>query len=116
MRNHSAEIVRMPKLCSKCAGLITIAVVLISGCGARLGPAYDAAQDDPANRLPEQIVVHQRDTAPTDQNKAAQQLVEENRAEYEAWLEARNSGSDEYQEFLEYKEWLEFKKKQDASI
>ena len=96
-------------------GLITIAVVLIAACGVVPGPAYDSAQDDPANSLPEEIVVHQRTQAPADQIEVPQQLTEENKAEYEAWLEARNSGSDEYQEFLEFKEWLEFKKRNNVS-
>ena len=90
-----------------------MAVVFLSGCGAKLGPAYDSGQDDPANSLPEEIVVHKGGDDADKQTDESPQEIAENEAEYEAWLKARNSGSAEYQEFLEFREWLEYKKKQE---
>ncbi len=113
-RYHCSAFVKKSGLRAERIGLFTIAVVFLSGCGARLGLAYDSAQDDPANRLPEEIVIHTGSEAANSQSDVSQKEVADNEAEYQAWLKARNSGSAEYQEFLEFREWLEYKKTQES--
>ncbi len=103
--------------------LTAMTALFAASCGVTPGPAYDSTQDNPANYLPEKIVVIKNDkfvkadSAQVTAASPSQPAIAEpgTEAEYQAWLKARETGSDEYQEFLEYQDWLKFKRLNEAS-
>jgi len=109
------------KLNSSACVIVTTLFLVTTGCNATGGKAYDSAQDNPKNHLPEQIVIF----GDNDRSKPEENLVlsEElpggqdykNSAEYAAWLKAKEANNSEYQNFLEFRDWLEFQKLRQAN-